>query len=53
MTYCGKYKLNVESEFNCKYNCILWNSKKNKCNFNQWVPGLKNGKDLSNENTKN
>lgn len=55
MRWCPKFKINVEENWkgNCP-NCIFWKPENidNNCDYNNWKPGLKKGKDLSNEKEK-
>lgn len=53
LIYCGKYGHNVETEAECMCpTCIFWkqsipDSTPYRCEYNQWHPGLKRGKDES------
>lgn len=49
MIYCEQYKLNVNISQNCENKCIFWDIKKKKCKYLLWIPGLKKGRDLTNE----
>lgn len=51
MRKCKRYRINLDETFedNCP-KCIFNNIKENKCNYDIWTPGLKNGKDLTKEN---
>jgi hypothetical protein len=55
MIWCEKYKIYVETKWsdNCP-SCIFYRQKEDEdghfylvCDFNNWIPGLKRGKDES------
>lgn len=46
LIWCEKWKIRVETKWqgNCPA-CILWDAKEEKCKYDTWHPGLKEGKD--------
>lgn len=41
MRWCPKYKINVDEGFNCN-ECIF---NKGECEYKNWLPGLKKGRE--------
>lgn len=47
MIWCEKYKINVDIEFYCS-KCSFF--RENKCDYNNWYPGLKKGREWNDIN---
>ena len=47
MIYCSRWKLEINPEAECMcLSCIFWHpERKEKCDYKNWKPGLKKGKE--------
>jgi len=52
MIYCVKIRDYIEQDEKC-INCIFYLYDEDTCDWENWHPGLKKGKDLENDNRNN
>jgi hypothetical protein len=49
MIFCKKINDYVDQETKCM-KCIFYKVKEDSCYYENWIPGLKKGRDLENKN---